>query len=119
MTDQKYLQPKISIHLGGALEAEHAAAGGEELVGDGEVEGEAGVAGEGPLPGRRHPRLGAGHRVHVSEQISRYPCLDIYKYLQHYFPAPGDGVLPGHGPRVRRVAVDVPGQDCGRAAVDI
>ena len=118
MADQKYLQPKISIHLGGALEAEHAAAGGEELVGDGEVEGEAGVAGEGPLSGRRHPRLGAGHRVHVSEQISRYLCLDIYKYL-HYLHGPGDGVLPGHGPRVRGVAVDVPGQDRGRAAVNI
>ena len=115
MADQKYLQPKISIHLGGALEAEHAAAGGEELVGDGEVEGEAGVAGEGPLPGRRHPRLGAGHRVHVSEQISRYLCLYIHKYL----PAPGDGVLPGHGPWVRGVAIDVPGQDRGRAAVDM
>ena len=54
----------------------------------------------------------------MSEQISRYPCLDIYKYL-HYLHRPGDGVLPGHGPRVRGVAVDVPGQDRGRAAVDM
>ena len=54
----------------------------------------------------------------MSEQISRYLCLDIYEYLQ-YLNGPGDGVLPGHGPWVRGVAVDVPGQDRGRAAVDI